>query len=340
MINVDAKWMTWIKENLARGSHPAELAQIVADNFGFSIVKATAVVERAKTWQPSTNTAVASNSVTTSDSNKGQQARREWTMRSLDALKRLDEKYLTLERIDVPEFSTFLTQYYAANKPVVFQNAFSDWPAASWTPEHLAEIAGDKEVEVQTKRESNPRFEMDSISHKQKMPFSAYHQKVMEAQSSNDFYMTANNAKQNQSVFAPLFKDMQNFADGYFDEKQHLTRSFIWYGPKGNFTPLHHDETNNMFLQVYGRKKIWLVPALQSPLLYNDTAVFSPIDLRQIDDKKHPLAKQATPIELTLNPGDTLFIPIGWWHQVESLDVSISITMTNFNALNSFPLSN
>jgi ribosomal protein L16 Arg81 hydroxylase len=34
--------------------------------------------------------------------------------------------------------------------------------------------------------------------------------------------------------------------------------------------------------------------------------------------------------ELILNPGDALFIPIGWWHQVTSLDFSVSATYTNF----------
>jgi hypothetical protein len=34
--------------------------------------------------------------------------------------------------------------------------------------------------------------------------------------------------------------------------------------------------------------------------------------------------------KLLLNPGDALFIPIGWWHQVRSLDFSVSATYTNF----------
>jgi hypothetical protein len=40
--------------------------------------------------------------------------------------------------------------------------------------------------------------------------------------------------------------------------------------------------------------------------------------------------------EVTLNPSEILFIPIGWWHQVESLDRSITLSYTNFVFKNDF----
>ena len=51
---------------------------------------------------------------------------------------------------------------------------------------------------------------------------------------------------------------------------------------------------------------------------------------------KYPLMKKTTSIEVVLEPSDALFIPIGWWHCVESLDVSISLSFTNFAVENSF----
>ncbi|NUG52732.1 cupin-like domain-containing protein, partial [Acinetobacter lactucae] len=56
----------------------------------------------------------------------------------------------------------------------------------------------------------------------------------------------------------------------------------------------------------------------------------------KIDFEKYPLAKSITPVECILNAGDALFIPIGWWHSVESLDVSISISFTHFKAPNHY----
>jgi len=34
--------------------------------------------------------------------------------------------------------------------------------------------------------------------------------------------------------------------------------------------------------------------------------------------------------DVLLEPGEILFLPLAWWHQVKSLDFSVSATYTNF----------
>jgi len=41
-------------------------------------------------------------------------------------------------------------------------------------------------------------------------------------------------------------------------------------------------------------------------------------------------------MEVILNPGDAVFIPIAWWDRVESLDLSISTTFINFDLPSQF----
>ena len=45
---------------------------------------------------------------------------------------------------------------------------------------------------------------------------------------------------------------------------------------------------------------------------------------------RFPRFKNARPPSSTINLGEALFIPEGWWHAVMALDVSISLTFTNF----------
>jgi hypothetical protein len=159
---------------------------------------------------------------------------------------------------------------------------------------------------------------------------------VRSVDASNDFYMTANNMKNSLAGLEPLFADAGDFAQGYRDEKAPGNGQFLWFGPKGTFTPLHHDLTNNMLIQVYGRKKVTLIPALQTPQLYNDVGVFSAAAFPDFDAQRHPLMKHARPVEVEIGPGDALFIPVGWWHCVESLEVSIGLSFTNFKVTNAF----
>jgi ribosomal protein L16 Arg81 hydroxylase len=37
-----------------------------------------------------------------------------------------------------------------------------------------------------------------------------------------------------------------------------------------------------------------------------------------------------------VRPGDVLFIPVGWWHWVESLSPSVSVSFVNFSYPNTF----
>jgi hypothetical protein len=263
--------------------------------------------------------------------------KREWLIETVDQLAQLNSDYnKKIPSITAPNFSDFVKGYYSQHRPVILKKGIEHWPALhKWSPQYFASKFGHHLVEVQMNRNLDEQFERHSPSLKQKMKMSEFVSKVMSVDASNDFYMTANNASNSHHMLQELFSDIDDFADGYCDLALKDDRSFLWFGPKGTFTPLHHDLTNNMLVQIYGSKKVTLIPALQVPHLYNDHWVFSELsNTNKIDLKKYPLAKSITPVECILNAGDALFIPIGWWHSVESLDVSISISFTHFNAPN------
>lgn len=144
--------------------------------------------------------------------------------------------------------------------------------------------------------------------------------------------MTAYNASANDAALAPLYADMGRL-DRFLDREAPGANGMMWIGPAGTFTPLHHDLTNNLIAQIVGRKHVKLIPASEVGKMYNNVAVFSDIgnlDDPSIDGSRFPRLEGLKMYDIVLNLGELLYIPIGWWHQVASLDFSITSTYTNF----------
>lgn len=102
----------------------------------------------------------------------------------------------------------------------------------------------------------------------------------------------------------------------------------FWIGPAGTVTPLHCDYDDNVFAQVWGSKRIWLAPPHHDAYLYpkeaNAILFGSPFDPEKPDFDRYPLARQASLVEVQVNPGELLYVPAGWYHQVSSLTFSLS----------------
>jgi ribosomal protein L16 Arg81 hydroxylase len=107
----------------------------------------------------------------------------------------------------------------------------------------------------------------------------------------------------------------------------------MWIGPAGTVTSLHHDLTNNFIAQIVGRKRLKILPAAEVGRIYNHRHVFSEIpDLEapDLDQARYPRLAGARTYDVILSPGEIIFMPLAWWHQVKSLDFSVTVTYTNF----------
>jgi hypothetical protein len=220
----------------------------------------------------------------------------------------------------------FLDLFYAPGRPVVIEGEMPDWPALGWTPEALREKVGAAPVEYQGGREGSPFFELFKDDHKCRLPFDQYLDLIASG-SANDSYLTAYNSAATAAALAPLERDL-----GHLGKYLAPGPGMMWIGPAGTFTPLHHDLTNNLLAQIVGRKRVILLPPSETRHLANHRHVFS--DVHDVTDEaclaKYPSAREARRFEVDLKAGDLLFIPVGWWHQVRSLEFSVMLTYTNF----------
>lgn len=101
----------------------------------------------------------------------------------------------------------------------------------------------------------------------------------------------------------------------------------LWVGNKVT-TPAHFDASHNIAVVACGRRRFTLFPVEQVANLYIGPLDFAPTgaaitmarpDAPDLD--AHPRLREALDHALVaeLDPGDALYLPPLWWHQVESL---------------------
>ena len=73
-----------------------------------------------------------------------------------------------------------------------------------------------------------------------------------------------------------------------------------------------------------------MYPGPGGTLLYLRRNYYSAVDPEHVDLARYPAFAGATVLDIEVEPGDLLFLPVGWWHWVRALDVSISATFSSF----------
>ena len=259
-------------------------------------------------------------------------AKRDWALRIFSRLSTVRADGLAIPTVDKIDPARFFEDFYAANRPVALTGLVDHWPALSkWSLDYLADKVGDAVVELQGQRNEAEDYEIAKDRHKRMLPMRAVIDAIREAGASNDFYVTAYNDTTNKQTLAPLWEGHWRSSDSQVVGRSGSDSSVR---TEGNADSFHHDLTNNLLVQVMGRKRVHMVPSWEVGRMRNSIHCFSnrsPADWSDGDDLP-PL------LECVIGPGDALFLPIGWWHHVEALDVSITMSFTNFAADNDFYL--
>ncbi|MEU5694797.1 cupin-like domain-containing protein [Actinosynnema sp. NPDC020468] len=116
-------------------------------------------------------------------------------------------------------------------------------------------------------------------------------------------------------------------AEELFDYRRSLNAANLWISHRGVFTQSHFDELENFNIALEGRKRFVLAPP-GSHEYYPRSIVrgfgdkSQAFDFDNVDRARFPklAAKLAQRRELVLEPGQMLYLPLGWWHQAESLE--------------------
>jgi hypothetical protein len=317
--SLPVEWQCWVFENILAGFDAPVIAEVLVRN-GISAERLGDEIE-----------VIRANPFAKVAMQMAQRTRKLDSWLAIRQLTRLsDSRNNSIERRSRLSRADFLREYYAGNKPVIVTGLLDSSHAMHrWTPEYLSEACGGAIVEVMSGRDTDADYEVQSTLHRTKMRFSDYIKQILGSGPSNNFYLVANNAFFDRPDMAVLRREAPTIPQ-YLDPKTSSRRLFFWFGPAGTVTPLHHDIMNVLVAQIRGRKRFTLISPEQIPWLYNHVGVYSRIDYEAADYERYPLFRNVKAISVELEPGETLFIPVGWWHHVRSLDLSMTITFTNF----------
>jgi hypothetical protein len=250
------------------------------------------------------------------------------------------ERAGAVETLECPAAEDRVRDFVRRGRPVILRGIASRWPALSrWTTEYLRSSFPDLKVPVEVSTldpaTTDPETRLRGTT-PVKMDLGSYIDAALGTTAPDKSYYLAQFPLLER---APALKEDIGSLDRYMDLPEVYPEwlraklrmpAGLWLGPSGSLSTLHFDVAQNFLVQIRGRKRVVLFSPDQSKLLYYphfETRIvhFSPVDVEKPDLARFPLFAKARPLECTLEPGDILHIPSGFWHFVRSLDPSLSL---------------
>lgn len=243
------------------------------------------------------------------------------TPMNLDSLKRCSS-------LGIDEFRR---RFQAERTPVIISNSF-DWKEMKkWDVEYFKEIYKAKTVEL------------DFYSSLIKPEWGTKTLQLPEA-----LDLICNNTNKDtkhylmQKSIAEEFPELQSdiHPPKYTDKGVNYMTN-LWIGEAGINSQPHYDCSDNFLTQIKGRKLVRLFAPSENLNMYpyeiqnsfvkdekesQITGRISKIhDTDFVSHDEYPNFKKVKCFEGIIYPGDLLYIPCGWWHEIKSLDMSMSV---------------
>ncbi|AZA80015.1 cupin-like domain-containing protein [Chryseobacterium sp. G0186] len=230
---------------------------------------------------------------------------------------------IPVQKIKKEVSRTFINEYMKPKIPVILEDFVDpESPAfTKWNYDYFKEIAGNHHVDIYGS-------ELDSIDRVASQPidqttFSDYLDLIDSAPTEHRLFLF------NLLNIKPELKNDLFYNDAT-NGKILKWLPFMFFGGQGSSTRNHMDiDMSHVFItQFQGIKRIWLFPREQSDLMYKLPYNFHSLsNIKKPDYRKYPALLYLNGYEAVLHPGETLYIPAGWWHyiQYETGGYSISV---------------
>lgn len=240
---------------------------------------------------------------------------------------------MLLQPVDVVETISaedFRKNYYHPLKPLVIKDLAKNWPAYhKWNWDYFKTLVGDQRVALYNNVKSDAYTPINTADDYK--TFGEYIDMIQQGPAAWRIFLF------NIFDHAPeLIND--------FTWPEHLMKGFVkkypmlFTGGQTSITHMHFDidVSHILHTQFAGRKRVLLFPNEEQYKLYRkpfevlslaDFSNYYDADKSKIDYSQFPALKKAKGFDLTLEHGDTLFMPAGYWHHMEYLESGFAMSL-------------
>lgn len=242
---------------------------------------------------------------------------------------------------EIPSKETLKQAIFDLQEPVIFHNILQDekgsfiWQLLQWNLSELATKFGDMQLPFRVgynAKSTHPQWEKQC--HIKKMTFTEFIEQTNSNTDQDTWYYFDYKYMHEWIQDKPDLITSLNWyrfgieKDGY--------DSTLWIGNKGAHTNCHFDSYGcNLVAQVHGRKQWLLFPPSSTNELnptripYEESTIYSEFNFFcPTSTEEEAILKLSQKVKsVVLEKGDVLFVPKGWWHYVESLDLTISVNI-------------
>lgn len=253
----------------------------------------------------------------------------------MDILDDILNKSEFIEETKDFNFKRFKKNYIKKKQAVLLKGYAKAWNAREkWDFEFLSNLDFDENVRIEV---GNVIQNETKIEH---LDFKAYINQIINSKTEKD----------KDQPYLSMFNLFDYYPELINDTDLSILANYtklnfpgVWIGPAGTISGFHWDSTDNLLTQIQGRKLVLIASPKFKKEMYQSKkfdldSTGSHVDINNYNKEKYPKFMDVEFFKVILEPGDSLYLPGGWWHYVKSLDASISVSNFGYSFKNIYAI--
>lgn len=231
---------------------------------------------------------------------------------------------------------TFLEEIYSRRRPCLLRGVDIGPCVFKWNVDYLTKHAGDQEVKVHVSTNAQMDFINKNFLYRS-LPFSTLIKRAA-VTTHQEFFIDENEVYYLRALGDDPRKDVADIHQQFPDLAKDITfpdffpperffSSVFRIASKGLQLWTHYDIMDNILIQVTGHKRVVLFSPQEAENLYLDGDKSRVLDIDSPDLTQYPKFAHAVRLEGRLEPGDILFIPALWFHNVISEEAGVAVNV-------------